>query len=308
MKKPVRIKVIGIGGSGGNAILRMKKSNIEDVELIAINTDYQDLKKSKADVQIKIGGDVLQGMGTGMKPEIAKEAAEKNEEEIKEAIKGADLVLITGGLGGGTGSGAAPIVAKIAKKLEILTVAIVTLPFSFEGRKRRKIAEESKDLLKEEVDALVTIENDKLMEIFDLKTSVEDAFWACDKILRETVNSISSLVLSSGVVDIDFADVRSVLKDSGTALFGIGVAKGENRIKKALKMAINSPFIDSSIDGAKGVLFNVSGEEISLTEVEKVGRMISERVDSKAKVVFGVAQNKKVKKGAVKISLVATGF
>ncbi len=309
MKKPIKIKVIGIGGSGGNAILRMNDFDLsDDVELIAINTDYKDLKKSKADVQIKIENKTSQGLGTGMNPKIAREAAEANKEEIKKQLEGADLALIAGGLGGGTCSGASPVVAEIAKEVGILTVAIVTLPFSFEGKKRMKIAKESKKLLEKEVDALITIKNDKLMEIFDLKTSVEEAFWACDDILRKAVSSISSLVLSSGIVDVDFADVKSILKNSGTAFFGIGFGKGKNRSKKALEEAIKSPFLDSSIEGAKGVLFNVSGEEISLTEVEEIGKMISKKIDSKAKVIFGVAQDKKVKKGQIKIALVATGF
>ncbi len=308
MKSPIKIKVVGVGGSGGNAVLRMRKSGIENIELIAINTDYNDLKKSKADVQVRIGDGISQGMGTGMRPKIAKEAAEKSREKIKEALKGADLVFITGGLGGGTGSGASPIVANVSKGLGILTIAIITLPFSFEGRRRMKIARDSKKVLKKEVDALITIKNDKLMKVIDLKTSVRDAFWACDNILREAVNSISSLILSSGLINIDFADVKSVLKDSGTALFGIGEAQGKERAKKAIEAAINSPFIDYEIQGAKGVLFNVSGEDVTLTEVEKIGKMIAKRVDSRAKIIFGVAQNKKIKKGFIKIAVVLTGF
>jgi len=308
MKSPIKIKVVGVGGSGGNAVLRMRKSGIENIELIAINTDYNDLKKSKADVQVRIGDGTSQGMGTGMRPKIAKEAAEKSREKIKEALKGADLVFITGGLGGGTGSGASPIVANISKGLGILTIAIITLPFSFEGRRRMKIARDSKKVLKKEVDALITIKNDNLMKVVDLKTSVRDAFWACDNILREAVNSISSLILSSGLINIDFADVKSVLKNSGTALFGIGEAQGKERAKKAIEAAINSPFIDYEIQGAKGVLFNVSGEDVTLTEVEKIGKMIAKRVDSRAKIIFGVAQNKKIKKGFIKIAVVLTGF
>ena len=308
MKSPIKIKVVGVGGSGGNAVLRMRKSGIENIELIAINTDYNDLKKSKADIQLRIGNEMSRGMGTGMRPKIAQEAAEKSREEIEESLKGADLVFVTGGLGGGTGSGASPIVANISKGLGILTVASVTLPFSFEGRRRMKIARDSKKALKKEVDALITIKNDKLMEVLDLKTSVRDAFWACDNIFREAVNSISSLILSSGLINVDFADVKSILKDSGTALFGIGEAQGKERAKKAIETAINSPFMDCEIQGAKGVLFNVSGEDVTLTEVEKIGRMIAKRVDSRAKIIFGVAQNKKIKKGFIKIAVVITGF
>ena len=308
MKSPIKVKVVGVGGSGGNAVLRMRKSGIENIELIAINTDYNDLKKSKADIQIKIGDGISQGMGTGMRPKIAQDAAEKSREEIKESLKGADLVFITGGLGGGTGSGASPIVANISKSLGILTIAIVTLPFSFEGRRRMKIAKDSSAILKKEVDALITIKNDKLIKILDLKTSVRDAFWACDNILREAVNSISSLILSTGVVNVDFADVKSILKDSGTALFGTSEAQGKERAKRAIEAAINSPLMDCDVHGAKGILFNVSGEDVTLTEVEKIGRMISKRVDSRAKIIFGVAQNKKIKKGFIKIAVVVTGF
>ena len=308
MKIPIKIKIVGVGGSGGNAVLRMRKSGIQGIELIAINTDYNDLKKSKADVQIRIGDGISQGMGTGMRPKIAREATEKSREKIKESLKGADLIFITGGLGGGTGSGASPIIANISKSLGALTIAIVTLPFSFEGRRRMKIARNSEKMLKKEVDALITIKNDKLMKILDPKTSVRDAFWACDNILREAVNSISSLILSSGVVNIDFADVKSILKDSGTALFGIGEAQGKERAKRAIEAAINSPFIDYEVNGAKGILFNISGEDVTLTEVEKIGKMISKRVDSRAKIIFGVAQNKKIKKGFIKIAVVITGF
>ena len=308
MKIPIKIKIVGVGGSGGNAVLRMRKSGIQGIELIAINTDYNDLKKSKADVQIRIGDGISQGMGTGMRPKIAREATEKSREKIKESLKGADLIFITGGLGGGTGSGASPIIANISKSLGALTIAIVTLPFSFEGRRRMKIARNSEKMLKKEVDALITIKNDKLMKILDPKTSVRDAFWACDNILREAVNSISSLILSSGVVNIDFADVKSILKDSGTALFGIGEAQGKERAKRAIETAINSPFMDYEVQGAKGILFNVSGEDVTLTEVEKIGKMISKRVDPRAKIIFGVAQNKKIKKGFIKIAVVVTGF
>ncbi len=308
MKNPIKIKVVGVGGSGCNAVLRMRESDIKNIELIAINTDYRDLKKSKADIQIGIGDGISKGMGTGMNPKIAKKAALESKEEIEKALKGASLIFITGGLGGGTGSGASPVIANISKSLGILTVAIVTLPFSFEGKKRMRIAKSSQRLLKKEVDALITIKNDKLMETLDLKTSVQKAFWSCDNILRQAVNSISSLALSSGIVNIDFADIKSVLKDSGTALFGIGEAEGKNRAQEAVNKAIESPLIDSSVKGAQGVLFNVAGEGVALTEVEKIGRIIEKRVDSKAKVIFGVAQDKKIKEGMIRVSIIVTGF
>ena len=303
-----KIKVIGVGGSGGNAILRMKKSNIKGVELIAVNTDYQDLKKTKADVTIKIGGEITQGLGTGMNPKIGEMAARQDMEKIKKALVGADMVFITGGLGGGTGSGASPVIAEISKALGILTVAIVTLPFSFEGRYRKRIAYKSMRLLEKQVDALLVIKNDKLLEVLTPQAPLLDAFWACDDILREAVRGISDLILLPGILNVDFADVRSILKDSGTALFGIGKASGEKRAEEAVGMALKSPLLDLSLDGAKGVLFNVSGSDIGLAEIEEIGKIITQKINPKAKVIFGAAQNEKLKKGEIKITVIVTGF
>jgi len=309
MKKiGTRIKVVGVGGSGGNAVLRMRKSRIEGVELIAINTDYQDLGKTRADIKLKIGEDITQGLGTGMKPEIGEAAAKQSKKDISEVLKGADMVFITGGLGGGTGSGAAPIVADISKKSGALTVAIVTLPFSFEGSYRRKIAEASRDLLKEKVDALVVIKNDKLLEELNPETPLLNAFWVCDDILREAVRGISDLILLPGIVNVDFADVRSILKNSGTALFGIGKSQGEKRAEEAVGFALNSPFLDSTPRGARGVLFNVSGEDIALSEIEEIGRIITKEVNPRAKVIFGAAQSERLKKGEIKVTVIVTGF
>jgi cell division protein FtsZ len=303
-----RIKVAGIGGSGGNAILRMRRSKIEGVELVAMNTDYQDLRKTRADLKIKIGQKLTQGLGTGMKPEIGRLAAEQSKKEIRDALRGADMVFITGGLGGGTGSGASPVVAQIAKNLGALTVAIVTLPFSFEGNYRKKIALDSKDLLKEKVDALLVIHNDKLLETLDAEISLLNAFWVCDDILREAVRGISDLILLPGIVNVDFADVRSILKNSGSVLFGIGRGHGEKRAEDAVRLALHSPLLDLSPKGARGVLFNVSGEDVALSEIEEIGRIITREVNPKAKVIFGAVQDEKLRKGEIKLTLIVTGF
>lgn len=304
-----KIKVIGVGGSGGNAVLRMKKCKIEGVELVAINTDYQDLKKTKADLKLRIGKKITQGLGTGMKPEIGKAAAIESKDEISQILKGTDMVFITGGLGGGTCSGAAPVIAEISKNLGILTLAIVTLPFSFEGVSRRKIALESKKFLKEKVDTLITIENDKLFEILDPKTPILSAFWFCDDILREAVRGISDLITLPGIININFADLLAILKNSGTALFGIGRARGEKRGEVAAKLALNSPLLDLSPKGAKGVLFNVSGgNDLSLSEIEEIGKILTKEINPEAKVIFGAFQDEKIGKGEIKVTVIATGF
>lgn len=302
------IKVVGVGGSGGNAVLRMKKAKIKGVELIAMNTDYQDLKKVKADVKLRIGEGITQGLGAGMNPRVGEMAAQTSSSKIKKVLEGADIIFITGGLGGGTGSGAAPVVAEIAKSLGILTVAIVTLPFSFEGASRMGIAEESKKSLKEKVDALVIIKNDKLLETLNPQTSLLNAFWYCDDILREAVTGISDLILLPGIVNVDLADVKSILENSGTALFGIGKAKGENRAEEAAVLAVNSPLVDLVPRGAQGVLFNVSGEDVSLVEIEKVGEIITHEINPEARVIFGAVQNEKLEKGEIKVTVIVTGF
>lgn len=307
-----KIKVVGIGGSGGNAVSRMKKSNIEGVELIAINTDYQDLKKIKADLKLRIGYETTQGLGAGMNPEIGKKAAEEQREDIEEILKGADMIFLTGGLGGGSFTGAAPVVAEISKNLGILTVAICTLPFSFEGNYRRKIALAGKEKLKERVDALIVIKNDKLLENLDPKISILNAFWLCDDILREGVRGISDLIISPGIINIDFASVKTILRDSGTCLFGIGRAKGEKRAEMAAKAALYSPLLESTPRGAKGVLFNVSGGwDISLSEIEEIGRILTQEINPQAKILFGASQggpDEKLPKGEIKVTLIVTGF
>jgi len=304
-----KIKMVGVGGSGGNTVSRMKKCNIEGVELIAMNTDTQDLKKTRADLKLRIGRKITQGLGTGMNPEIGKEAALENKEEIQEILKGADMVFITGGEGGGTFTGAAPVVAEISKNLGILTIGICTLPFSFEGNYRRKIAISGKGKLRERVDALIVIENDKLLINLNPKISLVNAFWLCDEILREAVQGISDLILHPGLINIDFADVKAVLRNSGTALFGIGRARGKNRAENAVKAVLTSPLLDISPKGAKGILFNVSGgKDISLSEIEEIGKILTQEINPEAKIMFGAIQDEKLREGELKVTVIATGF
>ncbi|PIR71398.1 MAG: cell division protein FtsZ [Candidatus Nealsonbacteria bacterium CG_4_9_14_3_um_filter_37_13] len=304
-----KIKVVGIGGSGGNAVSRMKKSKIAGPELIAINTDYQDLKKIKADLKLRIGREITQGLGTGMNPEIGRKAAEEQRDEIAAILRGADMIFLTGGLGGGSFTGAAPVVAEISRNLGILTIAICTIPFSFEGNYRRKIALAGKEKLRERVDALIIIKNDKLLENLDSKIPLLNAFWLCDDILREGVRGISDLIMRPGIVNIDFASIKTILKDSGTCLFGMGRAAGEKRAEKAAKTALDSPLLDILPKGAKGVLFNVSGgKDISLSEIEEIGRILTQEINPQAKVLFGVVEDEKLRKGELKVTVIVTGF
>jgi len=300
---------LGVGGSGCNAVGRMEKDRIRGVELIALNSDYQDLKKTKADIKIQIGRKLTQGLGTGMNPEMGRKAAEEQQQEIQKAIDGAGMVFVACGLGGGTGSGAAPVIAEIAKKSGALTVAVVTRPFSFEGSYRQRIAQESVNLIKSKVDSLISISNDKLLAALNPNTTLANAFWICDEILRQAVQSISDLVLSPGIINVDFADVRSILKNSGRAIFGIGRAKGEKRAEAAARAAIDSPLFDAPAHGAKGVLFNVSGGlDISLSEVEEAAKIITSEINSQARVIFGAVHDQSLPKGEIKITVVATGF
>jgi len=244
-----------------------------------------------------------------MDPEVGREAAEEQKDEIKEALKGADMIFIACGLGGGCGSGASPVVAQIAKSLGALTIAVVTKPFSFEGIQRAEIAGSSEKKLKAKVDTLIAISNDKLLSIAEEKITVLEAFWLCDEILRQAVQGISDLIILPGIINIDFADVKAIMKNSGSALFGIGKASGPERAKIAAKMALNSPLLDISCKGAKGILFNVSGnEDVSLSEVDEVAKIITEEVSLAAKIIFGAIQNEKLKKGEIKVTVIATGF
>ena len=309
MKTATKIKVVGVGGSGSNAVSRMMKCKIKGVNLVAVNTDAQDLKKARAHLKLRIGKNLTQGLGAGMNPEIGKKAAQENKEEISKILKGSDMIFVTCGLGGGTGSGASPVIAEIAKNSGALTVAVVTKPFSFEGSFRRKIAENSLKKLKEKVDSLISVQNDKLLEILAPQTSVLNAFWMCDEILRQAVQGISDLIVLPGIINVDFADIKTIMENSGTALFGIGRAKGERRAERAALSAINSPLLNTSIRGAKGVLFNISGgQDISLSETDEVAKVITENVLPDAKVIFGAVQSETLRKGEIKVTVIATGF
>lgn len=314
IKPPVetfaRIKVVGVGGSGGNAITRMIETKLKGVEFVAINTDAQDLHHNKAPEKVHIGKNLTKGLGAGMNPSIGRQAAEENRDEIQEVLKGADMVFVTCGLGGGTGSGAAPIVAETAKELGALTVAVVTKPFAFEGSQRRAIADEALENLRERVDSLITIPNDKLLQIIDKKTSLVNAFNIVDDVLRQGVQGISDLIVNPGIVNVDFADVRAIIQNSGSALMGIGIGSGENRAADAARAAISSPLLELSIDGAKGVLFNVSGaaNDLAMLEISEAANIITESIDPNAKVIFGTAMNENIKKGEIQITVVATGF
>ncbi len=313
IKPPVetfaRIKVVGVGGSGGNAISRMIDSKLKGVEFVGINTDAQDLHHNRASEKVHIGKNLTKGLGAGMNPDVGRQAAEENRDEIQEVLKGTDMVFVTCGLGGGTGSGAAPIVAETAKESGALTVAVVTKPFAFEGAQRRAIAEEALENLRERVDTLITIPNDKLLQIIDKKTTLINSFKIVDDVLRQGVQGISDLITKPGIVNVDFADVRAIMANSGSALMGIGVGTGENRAAEAAKAAINSPLLELSIDGAKGVLFNVSGSaDLTMLEINEAANIITESIDPNAKVIFGAVIDESIKKGEIQITVVATGF
>jgi cell division protein FtsZ len=313
IKPPVetfaRIKVVGVGGSGGHGISRMIETKLKGVEFVAINTDAQDLHQNRAQEKVHIGKNLTKGLGAGMNPDVGRQAAEENREEIQEVLKGADMVFVTCGLGGGTGTGAAPIVAETAKELGALTVAVVTRPFSFEGAQRRAIADEGLENLKERVDTLIIIPNDKLLQIIDKKTTLINSFKIVDDVLRQGVQGISDLITKPGIVNVDFADVKAIMSNSGSALMGIGLGSGENRAAEAARAAINSPLLELSIDGAKGVLFNVSGcNDLTMLEINEAANIITESIDPNAKVIFGAVIDDSIKKGEIQITVVATGF
>ena len=304
-----RIKVLGVGGSGKNAINHMINSKVRGVDFIAINTDAQDLHQSLAQKKIHIGKNLTKGLGTGMNPDLGKKAAEETKEEITEMLKGADMVFVAGGMGGGTCSGAAPVIAKIAKDLGILTIAVVTRPFMFEGLQRNKIAEISIDELKKNVDAIIVVPNDRLMAMVSKDTTAKSAFAICDDILKQAVEGISDLITTPGTINIDFADIKAVIENAGSALMGIGRASGEKRAEEAAKMAINSPLLEVSINGAKGVLFSIAGgDDITLFEIQEAAKVITESIDANAKVIFGTISTDKLKKNEMQITVIASGF
>lgn len=308
MKNLPKITVVGVGGSGSNTVSRMLKCKIKGVDFVAVNTDDQDLKKIRADFKIRIGRKLTQGLGAGMNPEVGEKAAEEQREEINEILKDADLVFVTYGAGGGTGTGAGPVIAGIAKAMKILTVAVVTKPFFFEGDYRRKIAEAGIQKLKGKVDSLIVVANDKLLTSLNPKTTLLSAFWAGDEIMREAVMGITDLIMSPGIINVDFAGVRSILENSGRVIFGIGKAEGEKRAEKAALAALGSPLLESSPKGARGVLFNVSGQNISLSEIEEVAKTMTKEINPEAKIIFGALENDNLKKEELRVIAIITGF
>jgi cell division protein FtsZ len=304
-----RIRVVGVGGSGKNAVNHMVDEKVRGVDFININTDAQDLHHSQAKKKIHIGKNLTRGLGAGMNPDIGRRASEETKEEIQQAIKGSDMVFITCGMGGGTGTGAAPVVAKVSKEMGALTVAVVTKPFNFEGQQRMRLAEQGLDELRKEVDALIVIPNDRILATVAKDTTLKAAFAACDDILKQAVEGISDLITHPGIINVDFADIRAVMENAGSALMGIGVASGENRAAVAARAAVSSPLLELSINGAKGVLFAIAGgDDLGMLEVHEAAKIITESVDQNAKIIFGAIRDDKLKKGEVRVTVIATGF
>ncbi len=287
----------------------MAGCKIKGVELVAVNTDFQDLKSTGADVKIRIGKKLTEGLGTGMNPEIGRKAAEESREELEEVLKDTDMVFLTCGMGGGTGTGALPVIAEIAKSSGVLTIAVVTTPFTFEGKERSRVAKKGLHRVRDRVDTLIPISNDRLLSTLDPNISLPQAFWACDEILRQAVQGISDLITLPGIINIDFADVRAIMKDSGSALFGKGKAKGKKRAEEAAMRALNLPLVDVSCKDAKGVLFNVNGgADLSLSEVNEIAEVIKKKVSPQANIIFGAVEDHTLAEGEIKVTIIATGF
>lgn len=302
------IKVIGVGGGGNNAVNRMIEHGVQGVEFIAVNTDAQALNLSQAEVKLQIGGKLTRGLGAGANPEVGKKAAEESREQLEEALRGADMVFVTAGMGGGTGTGAAPVIAQIAKDLGALTVGVVTRPFTFEGRKRSTQAIGGITAMKESVDTLIVIPNDKLLEIVDKNTPMLEAFREADNVLRQGVQGISDLIAVPGLINLDFADVKTIMSNKGSALMGIGMSTGENRASEAAKKAISSPLLETSIDGAKGVLMNITGgSNLSLFEVQEAADIVASASDEDVNMIFGSVINDDLKDEII-VTVIATGF
>ncbi|MBI3261009.1 cell division protein FtsZ [Candidatus Berkelbacteria bacterium] len=302
------IRVVGVGGSGSNAVNRMISAKMRGVEFITVNTDAQALTHSNAQTRIQIGKETTRGLGAGSDVEIGRKSIEENKEEVYEALKGSDMVFVTYGAGGGTGTGAGPMVAQIAKELGALTVGVCTKPFSFEGLRRKKVADVGIEELADKVDTLIVIPNDRLLQVIDKKTSLWDAFGVVDDVLRQGVQGISDLITLHGIINVDFADVRAIMADAGSALMGIGRASGDNRAIEAAKSAIDSPLLELSIDGAKGILFNITGgPDLSMYEVDEAAKTITEAADADANIIFGSIIDESMA-GEIKITVIATGF
>ncbi len=308
MEQFAQIKVIGVGGGGNNAVNRMISSGLRGVEFIAINTDKQALLLSKANTKIQIGDKLTKGLGAGANPEIGEKAAEESKDEIAQAVKGADMVFVTAGMGGGTGTGAAPIVAQLAKEMGILTVGVVTKPFMFEGRKRMQFAEQGIDKLKAVVDTLVTIPNDRLLQVAEKKTSIIDAFRMADDVLRQGVQGISDLIAVPGLINLDFADVKTIMLNTGLAHMGIGRANGDGRAEEAARQAIQSPLLETTIEGARGVLLNITGgADLGLFEVNMAAELVQKSADPDANIIVGAVIDENLK-DEILITVIATGF
>lgn len=303
-----RIKVIGVGGSGGSAINRMIEAKLKGVKFIAINSDMQALKKSLSTTKLQIGKELTRGLGCGADPDKGRMSAEENKDEIYEELRDSEMVFVTAGMGGGTGTGAAPVVAGIAKELGALTVAVVTKPFSFEGQRRMKLAEAGIEELRKNVDTLIVIPNDRLLQVVDKKTTLMDAFQVVDDVLRQGVKGITDLITQHGLINLDFADVKAIMQDSGTALMGIGYAAGESRAIEAARAAIDSPLLEVSIDGARGILMNVTGgPDLGMYEIDEAAKTITEAADPEANIIFGAVIDETMQ-GEVRITVVATNF
>jgi cell division protein FtsZ len=306
--KVADIKVVGVGGGGCSAIDRMVEAKVKGVDFVAINTDVQALNNNRADTKIQIGKETTRGLGSGADPEIGRKSVEEDKEEIYAALENSDMVFITAGMGGGTGSGSAPTVASIAKELGALTVSVLTKPFSFEGQRRINVAENAISEVKGNVDTLIVIPNDRLLQVIDKKTTLFDAFSVVDDVLRQGIQGISDLITKHGIINVDFADAKTIMKDAGTALMGIGRGGGENRAIEAARAAIDSPLLELSIDGAKGVLFNITGgTDLSMFEIDEAAKAITEAADPKANIIFGAIVDEAMQ-GEVKITVIATGF
>ncbi|WP_164669092.1 cell division protein FtsZ [Virgibacillus doumboii] len=308
MDQLATIKVIGVGGGGSNAVNRMIEHGVEGVEFIAVNTDAQALNLSKAETKLQIGGKLTRGLGAGANPEVGKKAAEESKEQLEEALQGADMIFVTAGMGGGTGTGAAPVIAQIAKEIGALTVGVVTRPFTFEGRRRSTQAVSGIDSLKSSVDTLIVIPNDRLLEIVDKNTPMLEAFREADNVLRQGVQGISDLIAKPGLINVDFADVKTIMFDKGSALMGIGIATGENRATEAAKKAISSPLLETSVDGAHGILMNITGgANLSLYEVQEAADLVTSAADNEVNVIFGSVINENLKDEII-VTVIATGF
>lgn len=305
----VKIKVIGIGGAGGNAVSRMAEAGVRGVEFIAINTDAQDLDFSVAKKKVYIGKNLTKGLGTGMNPELGRQAAEENKQDILEAVKGADLIFITAGLGGGTGSGASPIVAELTRETGALVIAVVTKPFVFEGAQRNRIAQEAVAKIKEKVDAMIIVPNDRIFSVIQKDTPLVKAFEAIDDVLKNAVQGITEIISYPGLINVDFADVKTIMQGAGTAIVGLGISSGQDRAVKAVSQAAQSPLLETSIEGARGILLGVaSNRDLRMAEVNDAAKIVAEAIDPTAKVIFGAYNDKRLKSGKIKITLIATGF